>query len=335
MLDYLRRPERSLTALRALLRQAAAAASVDASSVAVLLLGDCAWLVRPSLLCCTPPAPQFVLLAGGEARWASEAEAECLRSACAGFFASLSAALERGETSPRLEWSTPPPTLHGALLGYPAVYALDGPAGPLSLELGVLQLRTTSIPPAVISSFSVPCQLLGCEELERCALCGVCVTPISRLSQSHRALGERCERCCCFPPSLDARAGPGTAPAQHPSRRAVVQAGCRRETGRWRTLSRLEILCGPSVSHAHGSLVTNDDKLSMRDDGRASARAEFSIRTPSLALLPSLALGPPRSMESGLLATTTVAALRDWLAASKARSSLCVAPPRPSDALLS
>ena len=184
MLDYLRRPERSLAALRALLRQTAEAVSIDASSVAVLLLGDCAWLVRPSLLCCTPPTPIFVVLAGGEARWASEAEAECLRSACAGFFASLSAALERGETSPRLEWSAPPPTLHGALLGYPAVYALDGPAGPLSLELGVLQLRTTSSPPAVISSFSVPCQLLGCEELERCAHCfALCARLLSHASR--------------------------------------------------------------------------------------------------------------------------------------------------------
>lgn len=167
MLDYLRRPERSLAALRTLLRQAGEAASVADCDATVVLLGDCAWLVRPSLMRCASYEPLFVLLAGGEPRWAAETEAACLRDACERFCHSLCDSLERGEASPELDCSIAPPTLHGALLGYPAVYALHGPAGPLSLELSVLQLRTSSIPPAVISSFSVPTQLLGCKELER------------------------------------------------------------------------------------------------------------------------------------------------------------------------
>ena len=156
-----------MAALRTLLRQAAEAASVTDCDAAVVLLGDCAWLVRPSLLRCAPFEPLFVLLAGGEPRWAEATEGACLRDTCELFRHSLCDSLERGEASPELDWGTAPPTLHGALLGYPAVYALRGPAGPLSLELSVLQLRTSSIPPAVISSFSVPTQLLGCEELER------------------------------------------------------------------------------------------------------------------------------------------------------------------------
>lgn len=86
MLDYIflsRRlsPESNVLALGTLLRACAAALQRDSDTAAVPL-GDCVWLLRPSLLRALKP-PLFVQLVGRtEARWAEEAEAEALRLAC-------------------------------------------------------------------------------------------------------------------------------------------------------------------------------------------------------------------------------------------------------------
>jgi hypothetical protein len=87
MLDYVFRSRRlsaesNVHLLRGLLVESAAALNVAAGGATALPLGDCIWLLRPSLLRVLEP-PLFVQLLGrAEARWAEKAEALSLGLAC-------------------------------------------------------------------------------------------------------------------------------------------------------------------------------------------------------------------------------------------------------------